>query len=62
MESDDSKAQGFKRGLEADKILGSADNNGELMYLIQWWVTRPAVRCKCIVDKYTSREIECKIW
>lgn len=27
---------GFKRGLEADKILGSADNNGELMYLMQW--------------------------
>lgn len=33
---DDSRAQGFKRGLEADKILGAADNNGELMYLIQW--------------------------
>lgn len=36
MEDDDSGTQGFKRGLEADKILGSADDNGELMYLIQW--------------------------
>lgn len=33
---DDDRVQGFKRGLEADKILGSADDNGELMYLIQW--------------------------
>lgn len=33
---DDDKMQGFKRGLEADKILGSANDNGELMYLIQW--------------------------
>ncbi|KAL6266976.1 chromobox protein homolog 5 [Pogonomyrmex barbatus] len=31
-----SSEQGFKRGLEADKILGSADDNGELMYLMQW--------------------------
>lgn len=38
IEDDDDRAQGFRRGLEADKILGSADNNGELMYLIQWWV------------------------
>ena len=30
------RANGFKRGLEADKILGSADDNGELMYLMQW--------------------------
>ncbi|KAG5325339.1 CBX5 protein, partial [Pseudoatta argentina] len=33
---DDSRVQGFKRELEADKILGSADDNGKLMYLIQW--------------------------
>ncbi|KAG5312567.1 CBX5 protein, partial [Acromyrmex insinuator] len=33
----DSRVQGFKRELEADKILGlSADDNGKLMYLIQW--------------------------
>jgi len=38
MENDDDISQGFKRGLEADKILGSADDNGELMYLIQWCV------------------------
>lgn len=62
MEGDDGKAQGFKRGLEADKILGSADDNGELMYLMQWWVTRPAVRCNGIfVDKYNSQKIECKM-
>ncbi|XP_011695330.1 PREDICTED: chromobox protein homolog 1 [Wasmannia auropunctata] len=36
MEDDGSRALGFKRGLEADKILGSANDNGELMYLIQW--------------------------
>ncbi|XP_018308683.1 uncharacterized protein [Mycetomoellerius zeteki] len=33
---DDSRVQGFERELEADKILGSADDNGKLMYLIQW--------------------------
>ncbi|XP_018052920.1 PREDICTED: uncharacterized protein LOC108690243 [Atta colombica] len=33
---DDSRIQGFKRELEADKILGSADDNGKLMYLMQW--------------------------
>lgn len=35
-EDDKNKTDGFKRGLEADKILGSADDNGELMYLMQW--------------------------
>lgn len=30
------QSDGFKRGLEAEKILGSADDNGELMYLMQW--------------------------
>jgi len=30
------RTDGFKRGLEADKILGSAEDNGELMYLMQW--------------------------
>ncbi|XP_011874434.1 PREDICTED: chromobox protein homolog 5 isoform X2 [Vollenhovia emeryi] len=29
--TEDDKVQGFKRGLEADKILGSADDNGDLM-------------------------------
>ncbi|XP_018052931.1 PREDICTED: putative uncharacterized protein FLJ37770 isoform X2 [Atta colombica] len=33
---DDSRVQGFERELEADKILGSANDNGKLMYLIQW--------------------------
>lgn len=37
-EDDKIRTDGFKRGLEADKILGSADDNGELMYLMQWWV------------------------
>ncbi|KAM0728277.1 Chromobox protein-like protein 1 [Formica fusca] len=35
-EDDKIRTDGFKRGLEADKILGSADDNGELMYLMQW--------------------------
>ncbi|XP_050461581.1 chromobox protein homolog 1-like [Cataglyphis hispanica] len=35
-EDDIIRTDGFKRGLEADKILGSADDNGELMYLMQW--------------------------
>jgi len=43
MENDDDISQGFKRGLEADKILGSADDNGELMYLIQWCVICPSI-------------------
>ncbi|XP_018363083.1 PREDICTED: chromobox protein homolog 5-like [Trachymyrmex cornetzi] len=34
--SNDSRVQGFERELEADKILGSANDNGKLMYLIQW--------------------------
>ncbi|XP_018369249.1 PREDICTED: uncharacterized protein LOC108765176 isoform X2 [Trachymyrmex cornetzi] len=33
---DESRVQGFERELEADKILGSANDNGKLMYLIQW--------------------------
>ena len=32
---DDSRIQEFKREWEGDKILGSADDNGKLMYLIQ---------------------------
>ena len=36
IEDDKNRTDGFKRGLEADKILGSADDNGELMYLMQW--------------------------
>jgi len=32
---DDSRIQGFKREWDTDKILGSADDNGKFMYLIQ---------------------------
>lgn len=37
-EEESNKTCGFKRGLEAERILGSADDNGELVYLMQWWV------------------------
>ncbi|EGI66265.1 Chromobox protein-like protein 5 [Acromyrmex echinatior] len=46
---DDSRVQGFKRELEADKILGlSADDNGKLMYLIQWYVICPTIAINII--------------
>ncbi|XP_077279574.1 chromobox protein homolog 5-like [Temnothorax americanus] len=51
MEDDDDR--GFKRGLEADKILGSADDNGELMYLIQWKGTEA-------VDMVSAKEANAK--
>lgn len=51
IEDDNDRVQGFKRGLEADKILGSADDNGELMYLIQWWVICLFVIRKCTFVK-----------
>lgn len=57
IENDDDKAQGFERGLEAHKILGSADDNGELMYLIQWWVI-----CLFVIRKFVHfSEKECRI-
>ena len=31
------KPIGFKRQLEADKILGATDCNGELMFLMKWY-------------------------
>ncbi|XP_024867512.1 chromobox protein homolog 5-like [Temnothorax curvispinosus] len=51
MEDDDGR--GFERGLEADKILGSADDNGELMYLIQWKGTEA-------VDMVSAKEANAK--
>ncbi|XP_072763145.1 chromobox protein homolog 5-like isoform X2 [Anoplolepis gracilipes] len=47
------RSDGFKRGLEADKILGSADDNGELMYLMQWKGTDR-------VDMVTAKEANVK--
>jgi len=37
-EDNNSRVHGFKRGLDAEKIIGTADDNGVLMYLMQWWV------------------------
>jgi hypothetical protein len=37
-EDNNSRVHGFKRGLDAEKIIGMADDNGVLMYLMQWWV------------------------
>jgi len=53
MEDNNSRTQGFKRGLEAHRILGSADDNGELMYLIQWKGTDA-------VDMVSSKEANVK--
>lgn len=38
IEDDNNEMHGFKRGLDAEKIIGTADDNGILMYLMQWWV------------------------
>lgn len=33
---DATRAHGFQRSLEPDKIIGSANPSGELMYLMKW--------------------------
>ena len=49
-EVENGKTCGFKRGLEAERILGSADDdNGELMYLMQWWVMQ---KYPCLSSTY----------
>ncbi|KYN05191.1 Chromobox protein like protein 1 [Cyphomyrmex costatus] len=66
---DDNSIQGFKRELEVDKILGSADDNGKLMYLMQWKGTDivdmvPAseanVKCPQIVIRFYEERITWK--
>ncbi|KYN05190.1 Chromobox protein like protein 1 [Cyphomyrmex costatus] len=69
MMKDDSRVQGFQRNLEADKILGTADDNGKLMYLMQWKGTDvidivPAseanVKCPQIVIRFYEERITWK--
>jgi hypothetical protein len=33
---DNKKPHGFKRQLEADKIIGATESNGELLFLMKW--------------------------
>jgi len=50
-EDNSSRLHGFKRGLDAEKIIGMADDNGVLMYLIQWWV-------KILLNNLETKPIE----
>ncbi|XP_011498887.1 PREDICTED: chromobox protein homolog 1 [Ceratosolen solmsi marchali] len=43
------KPHGFKRQLEADKIIGATESNGELMFLMKWKGTEET-------DLVTARE------
>ncbi|EZA47361.1 Chromobox protein-like protein [Ooceraea biroi] len=46
---------GFRRGLDAEKIIGAADDNGVLMYLMQWWV-KVCRKGTDVVDLVSSTE------